>query len=110
MAYRKHSFRKEISLKKPMVGSCVHLMITVWRLQCCVKGNFLGESFQKHRVLLVALFIPKEKTSTNNELDSLLTQEVQVMAVNSKKPRAGVSKTTHRERSCRQQMTLVCTD
>lgn len=67
----------------------------------------VGESIQKHHLLPVAPFIPKERTSTDNELDSLLTQEVQVMAVKSKKRRAGVSKTTLRERSCRQHWSVL---
>lgn len=42
MTYSKHRFGEKISPKTPMVGSCVHLVITIWRLQCCVKGNFLS--------------------------------------------------------------------
>lgn len=112
LTFSKCRFRNEISPRTLTAGSCVHLMITVWWLQCYVSKAALlvDESVGKHHLLLLAPFLPKEKTFTNNELDSLLTQEVQAMAVKSKKPMAGISKTTHREKACRQEKTLAYND
>lgn len=52
-----------------------------------VHGGFLGELVSKHPLLLTVPFLPKERTFTNNELHHLLTQEVQVAATKSKKPK-----------------------
>lgn len=83
-----------------MTSSCVRL-ITVWWLQCYVSKVrvLVGDSVLKHPLRRVAHFLPQEMAFTHSELARLWTQDVQVLAIKSKKPMAGVSKTTRIEKT-----------